>query len=126
MARRHDDAGPRRGGWPIWLRATAAGVVALAAFAGYRAFDDARRRPAADDPRTAFTVEGLDCPVWCAVRLTESIDRLDGARGETFDRNHGTVVVRHDPSRQNEAALRAVFAANGFPVEAAGPAVAPR
>ena len=50
------------------------------------------------------------------MRLTESIDGLDGARVESFDQKTGKVVVWHDPARQNVASLQALFDARGFPV----------
>lgn len=98
------------------MRLTAVGIVLFAAIAGARAYRDALRQPAEDAPRLEFSVEGLDCPVWCAVRLTESIDGLDGARVESLDQKNGKVIVRHDPTRQNEEALRKLFDARGFPV----------
>lgn len=101
---------------PLWLRLTAIGLALLAAGLGYQALRRAQRTPAADAPRTEFAVEGLDCPVWCAVRLTESIDRLDGAVVERLDQHGGKVVVRYDPSRQNVEQLRRLLDARGFPV----------
>ena len=111
---------------PLWLRLSILGMLALVAVGTTRALMKARRQPAADAPLVEFTVDGLDCPVWCAVRLSESIDRLDGARVESLDRNTGKVVVRHDPRRQNVAALRRVFTARGFAVQATAPVPASR
>jgi copper chaperone CopZ len=68
-----------------------------------------------------FTVEGLDCPVWCAVRLSNSIDSLDGARVESIDQKTGKVIVRHDPARQNVEVLRKLIDARGFTVQASEP-----
>ncbi|MCA8973617.1 MAG: heavy-metal-associated domain-containing protein [Planctomycetes bacterium] len=93
-----------------------AGVAALGGWLGYQAWDDARRDPGTAAPLVEFSVEGLDCPVWCAVKLSDAIDELDGARVEHFDRRTGTVTVRHDPDRQDVEALKSVFAARGFPV----------
>lgn len=103
---------------PLWLRLSAIGVIGFAAIATTLAYRDALRRPDDDAPRVEFTVDGLDCPVWCAVRLTESIDHLDGARVESLDQKNGKVIVRHDPTRQNVAALQKLFAARGFAVQA--------
>ena len=55
--------------------------------------------------------------MWCAVRLTESIDGLDGARVERMDQKTGKVIVQHDPARQNEETLRKLFGERGFPVQ---------
>ena len=109
---------------PLWGRLTIVGVVGFAAIAATLAYRDRLRQPADDAPRVAFTVDGLDCPVWCAVRLTESIDGLDGARVESLDQKSGKVIVRHDPARQNVAALTKLFAARGFAVHASAPAKA--
>lgn len=103
---------------PIWARLTIVGVALFAGIAGTLAYRDAQRQPAADAPRIEFTVEGLDCPVWCAVRLSDSIDRLDGARVESIDQKTGKVIVRHDPNRQNVDGLRKLFDARGFAVQA--------
>jgi len=104
---------------PLWGRIAAVGVVAVGALYGWVQWRKAARTPADDAPRVAFTVDGLDCPVWCAVRLTESIDGLDGALVELLDQNTGKVVVRHDPNRQNVDALRALLDRRGFAVKAA-------
>jgi len=117
---------PRPSKIPLWLRLTFVGVLGFGAFAAWRAYDDHRRRPAPDDPRVTFTVEGLDCPVWCAVRLSDAIDHLDGARVESMDQENGKVVVWHDPMRQNVEQLRALFDARGFAVQATEPVDAPR
>ena len=101
---------------PLWLRITAAGFTVLLAWTGYQAWDATRRAPGADAPVVEFEVEGLDCPVWCAVRLSDAIDGLDGAHVERLDRGTGRVTVRHDPARQDVDSLRAVFEARGFPV----------
>ena len=106
---------------PLWGRLSLAGVAVFAAIAGAFALRDAQRRPAADAPRIEFTLEGLDCPVWCAVRLTESVDGLDGARVESLDQKNGKVIVRHDPNRQNVQALHKLFDARGFAVTASEP-----
>jgi hypothetical protein len=103
---------------PLWLRLSAIGVIGFAAIAITLAYRDSLRSPDDDAPRVEFTVDGLDCPVWCAVRLTESIDHLDGARVESLDQKNGKVIVRHDPTRQNVAALQKLFAARGFAVQA--------
>ena len=103
--------------FPLWGRLSLAGVLLFAAIAGSLAYRDSLRTPAPDAPRVEFTVDGLDCPVWCAVRLTESIDHLDGARVESIDQQTGKVIVRHDPSRQNLATLQKLFAARGFAVQ---------
>src|SRR5690606_19682003 len=65
-----------------WLRLAAPLLLAFVAIASLRAFFEAARQPAADAPRLEFTVDGLDCPVWCAVRLSDGIDGLDGAEVE--------------------------------------------
>ncbi len=99
-------------------------VLLLGAFAagiGWMAWRDGQRAPGADAVATEFSVDGLDCPVWCAVRLTEGIDALDGARVEAIDPRHGKVVVRYDPVRQPERTLRGLLAARGFPVKASRP-----
>ena len=106
-----------RPGLPIWLRITAVGVLAFIGVAASLAYRDSLREPAEDAPRVEFTIEGLDCPVWCAVRLTESIDGLDGARVERMDQKTGKVIVQHDPARQNEETLRKLFGERGFPVQ---------
>lgn len=111
----------RRKPLPIWGRITVAGVVLFAGIAATLAYRDARRRPAEDAPRVEFTVDGLDCPVWCAVRLTDCIDRLDGARVESIDQKTGKVIVRHDPKRQNVDGLRQLFDKRGFAVQASEP-----
>ncbi|MGE3172360.1 MAG: heavy-metal-associated domain-containing protein [Planctomycetota bacterium] len=108
---------PARRRLPIRVRVIAVGLLALGLFEGQRAWRAAVRAPAADAPRVEFDVEGLDCPVWCAVRLTENFDDLDGARIESIDQQHGRVVVRHDPARQDLAALRALLQRHGFPVQ---------
>ena len=107
---------------PLWGRLTIVGVLAFAAIAGSLAYRDALRQPAQDAPRVEFTIEGLDCPVWCAVRLTESIDGLDGARVESLDQKNGKVIVRHDPNRQNVETLHKLFGAQGFAVQDSQPA----
>jgi len=106
---------------PIWARITIVGVVLFAGIAGTLAYRDALRQPDEDAPRIEFTVDGLDCPVWCAVRLSDSIDTLDGARVESIDQKTGKVIVRHDPKRQNVAGLRKLFDARGFAVQASEP-----
>lgn len=108
---------------PLWLRLTAVGVVVAIGLYSWQAAQRAARRPADDAPRVAFTVDGLDCPVWCAVRLSASIDGLDGAEVEVFDQKSGKVVVRHDPTRQNVEALRQLLDRRGFAVQAAEPVV---
>ena len=55
------------------------------------------------------------------MRLTESLDGLDGARLESYDHKSGKVIVRHDPSRQDVAVLGELFRARGFAVTAAQP-----
>lgn len=107
---------------PLWVRLTIVGVIAFAGVAGTLAYRDSLRQPAEDAPRVEFTIDGLDCPVWCAVRLTESIDGLDGARVESLDQKMGKVIVRHDPTRQNVEALRKLFGARGFAVQDSKPA----
>ncbi|MFK7743218.1 MAG: heavy-metal-associated domain-containing protein [Planctomycetota bacterium] len=102
---------------PIWLRLTAAGLVLLAAGFAWQGIEESRRTPAEDAPRIEFDVDGLDCPFWCAVRLTESIDGLDGAIVERLDQKGGTVTVRHDPTRQGAAKLRRLLDARGFAVQ---------
>lgn len=88
-----------------------AGVVA-----GGIAVSDARRLPAQAAPRLTFAVDGLDCAFWCAVRLTDSVDRLDGAIVERVDRRSGAIIVRHDPTRQSAADVRRAIEAAGFSV----------
>ena len=110
-----------RTGLPIWLRLTIVGVLIFTATAASLAYRAARRQPAADAPRVEFTVDGLDCPVWCAVRLSDGIDGLDGALVESMDQKSGKVIVRHDPARQNVAALREAFGVRGFPVQSVEP-----
>lgn len=100
----------------MFVRIAAPLLLGFVAVAGWRAWRAAERQPAADAPRLEFTVDGLDCPVWCAVRLSDGIDGLDGAEVELLDQKNGKVVVRFDPTRQNEADLRASFARRGFPV----------
>lgn len=107
---------------PLWVRLTIVGILAFAGIAGTLAYQDVLRQPAEDAPRVEFTIDGLDCPVWCAVRLTESIDGLDGARVESLDQKLGKVIVRHDPARQNVEALRKLFGARGFAVQDSQPA----
>ncbi|MFT7536075.1 MAG: hypothetical protein ACI85K_002029 [Hyphomicrobiaceae bacterium] len=107
---------------PLWGRLTIVGVLAFAGIAGTLAYRDVLRQPAADAPRVEFTIDGLDCPVWCAVRLTESIDGLDGARVESLNQKDGKVIVRHDPTRQNVDTLRKLFGARGFAVQDSKPA----
>ena len=109
-----------------WLRIAAPLLLVFVVIASLRAFVEAARQPAADAPRLEFTVDGLDCPVWCAVRLSDGIDGLDGAEVEQIDQKNGKVVVRFDPARQNEADLTAQFAQRGFPVRAVEPASASR
>lgn len=106
---------------PIWVRITIVGVIAFAGIAGTLAYRDVLRQPAEDAPRVEFTVEGLDCPVWCAVRLSNSIDSLNGARVESIDQKTGKVIVRHDPARQNVEVLRKLIDARGFAVQASEP-----
>lgn len=106
---------------PLWGRLSLVGVALFAVTAGAFALRDAQRRPAEDAPRVEFTLDGLDCPVWCAVRLTESVDGLDGARVESLDQKNGKVIVRHDPNRQNVEALHKLFDARGFAVKASEP-----
>lgn len=93
-----------------------AGLVGLLAWIGYQVWDKERRAPGNSAPLIKFTVDGLDCPFWCAVRLTEAIDGLNGAHVETWDRFEGTVVVRHDPARQDVETLRLLIEEAGFPV----------
>jgi hypothetical protein len=100
------------------------GLLAVAVLYGWRVAHRALRTPAADAPRVAFEVDGRDCPGWCAVRLTESIDCLDGAEVEVLDQKNGKVVVRHDPNRQNVDALRDLrdlLDRRGFAVRASAP-----
>lgn len=91
--------------------------LALGGFALWRS----SREPPADAPLVEFTVEGLDCPLWCAVRLCDGIDGLDGARVERIDPARGTLVVRHAPDRAGEATLRERIEARGFRVTGAAP-----
>lgn len=93
-----------------------AGFAALAAWLGWQAWAESQRAPAADAPTVEFLVEGLDCPFWCAVKLTDAIDSLDGASVEGFTPAEGRITIRHDPERQSIAALQTVFEARGFPV----------
>lgn len=115
---------PRRARRPRRHIAVRVAVGLLGAFAagiGWLAVRDWQRAPGADAVATEFTVDGLDCPVWCAVRLTEGIDALDGARVASIDPRHGKVVVRYDPARQPEGTLRGLLAARGFAVKASRP-----
>ncbi|MFT4513866.1 MAG: hypothetical protein ACI89X_002555 [Planctomycetota bacterium] len=107
---------------PLWGRLSIVGVILFAGIAGALAYRDVLRQPSEDAPRVEFTIEGLDCPVWCAVRLTESIDGLDGARVESLNQKDGKVIVRHDPTRQNVETLRKLFGARGFAVQDSKPA----
>lgn len=102
-------------------RLVVAGLLLAGGLYGWVQWRKAARTPSEDAPRVAFTVDGLDCPVWCAVRLTESIDGLDGALVEVLDQKNGKVVVRHDPSRQNVDALRDLLDRRGFAVKASEP-----
>lgn len=100
--------------FPIAVTIVLTGAVTLLAAFGCERWDHAQRDPGAAATRTTFDVEGLDCPVWCSVRLTEAIDGLDGARVDSIDRGHGRVVVRHDPARQSTTRLRALLQEHGF------------
>jgi hypothetical protein len=93
-----------------------AGAVAMAAWLTFGWWDRARRDPGPDAAETEFLVDGLDCPVWCSVRLLDAIDGLDGARVTAIDQEHGRVVVRHDPGRQTASHLRELLARHGFPM----------
>ncbi|MCR9244619.1 MAG: heavy-metal-associated domain-containing protein [bacterium] len=106
---------------PIWLRITAAGLLLLLSWIAYQAISASLRAPAPTDPVTEFFVEGLDCPVWCAVRLTDGIDELDGAQVVEWNPRESTVKVQHDPARQDVAALTAILERAGYPVLAAVP-----
>lgn len=106
---------------PIAAWVIGVGLVTLIGFAGWQLWDEHRRAPGDDAATVEFTVDGLDCPIWCAVRLTDAIDALDGAEVGDWDRAAGTVLVRHDPDRQDVAALRTVFEHAGFPVRATRP-----
>jgi hypothetical protein len=97
------------------------GAIALLGWLGYQSWDAARRDPGSTAGETEFRVEGLDCPVWCSVRLMAAIDGLDGARVTTIDREHGRVLVRHDASRQPATSLRTLLERHGFPVVDATP-----
>lgn len=112
---------PRRPQRSLAPRIAVVGVLVAAVAYGWRAWTRAERTPAADAPRVEFTVDGLDCPVWCAVRLTESIDGLDGALVEVLDQKNGKVIVRHDPTRQNVETLRDLLDRRGFAVQASAP-----
>ncbi|MBK8099321.1 MAG: heavy-metal-associated domain-containing protein [Planctomycetes bacterium] len=90
------------------------GLGIAAVGAGGIAWSNARRVPADDAPRLTLSVDGLDCAFWCAVRLTDSVDRLDGAIVESVDRRTGAIVVRHDPARQTTANVQRAIAAAGF------------
>ncbi len=92
------------------------GLLALALWSGWQLLDAAWRAPAATDPVVEFFVENLDCPIWCAVRVTDAIDALDGAETVTWDPATGVVAVRHDPARQSVAGLSAILEDAGFPV----------
>ena len=116
-----DRSRARRRNLPIAALVIGLGLVALLGFGGYQLWDAARRAPGEGASTVEFEVEGLDCPIWCAVRLTDAIDELDGAEVATWDQSAGTVVVRHDPARQDIAALRTVFERAGFPVLGARP-----
>ena len=74
----------------------------------------ARRQPAPSDPLLTFTVDGLDCPVWCSVRLGEQVDRLDGARVERVLRGSGQVQIRFDPKRLSPTDLERALARAGM------------
>ncbi len=98
------------------LRIGALLLAAFAAMVGWQALRDWRRAPGANAILTRYEVDGLDCPVWCSVRLSEGIDALDGARVESIDRERGVVTIARDPARQSDAALRSLLTARGFPV----------
>lgn len=102
--------------FPIAATILAAGGVGMTAWLLYGWWDGARRDPGPGAAQTEFLVDGLDCPVWCPVRLMDAIDGLDGARVTTIDREHGRVLVRHDPARQPAGDLRALLERHGFPV----------
>ena len=106
---------------PLWGRISLIGVFGLALALVANCVRDARRQPGLDAPRTEFTLDGLDCPFWCAVRLTESVDGLDGARVEAMDQKNGKVIVRHDVSRQNVDDLVRIIESHGFAVQAIEP-----
>lgn len=108
---------PRRP-WPIARFVALAGVVAFATWQLCAEVARARRAPGPDAQRIEFDVEGLDCPVWCSVRLSDAIDGLDGARVTAIDREHGRVVVAHDPTRQTVRDLQTLMGRHGFPVTA--------
>lgn len=112
--------------FPIAATIVAAGSACLAAWLAYGSWDRARRDPGPDAAQIEFTVDGLDCPVWCSVRLLDAIDDLDGARVTAIDQERGRVIVRHDPSRQPASNLRQLLERHGFPVTGAGAASTPR
>jgi len=101
---------------PIWLRITGLGLLALLGWGGLQAWDRLSRAPGDAAPVIEFEVEGLDCAFWCAVKLTDAIDQLDGARVESFDPGKGRVTIRHDPKRQDADQLRAIFETRGYDI----------
>lgn len=98
------------------------GLAIVGGGAGAIAWSNAQRVPAVDAPRLTLAVDGLDCAFWCAVRLTDSVDRLDGAIVESVDRRTGAIVVRHDPGRQTPADVRRAIEAAGFTLRSERPA----
>jgi hypothetical protein len=101
---------------PIAARIMLVGTVLVIAWLVYGQWDQAQRDPGPAALQTEFTVDGLDCPVWCSVRMMDAIDGLDGAHLATIDREHGRVIVRHDPARQPAHQLRRLLEQHGFPV----------
>jgi hypothetical protein len=103
----------------VGLRILAAGLAMAALGLWSLHLWRSSREPPADAPLVEFAVEGLDCPLWCAVRLCDGIDDLDGACVERIDVERGTVVVRHAPERIDPAALQRRIEARGFRVKRA-------
>jgi copper chaperone CopZ len=106
-------AAPRRSRRALpWLPIL--GITASLAL-GLLAMRRSQAQPDAAAPVTVFALEGLDCPVWCAVRLTEGVDALPGAAVEQLDLAAQTLRVRHD-GRQDPAAIQRRIEASGFRV----------
>jgi len=98
----------------LWLLALG---LSTAVALGVLAVQRSQTQPGPSAPVTVFALEGLDCPVWCAVRLTEGVDALPGAAVEQLDLAAQTLRVRHD-GRQDPAAIQRRIEASGFRVRA--------
>jgi hypothetical protein len=92
------------------------GLLAGCLGLGMLAWSSRGSLPPAHAARAEFTVQGLDCALWCAVRLRQGVDEPGVAWVESLEPRTGNVVVRYLPERVDPAALQQRLAARGFRV----------